>query len=65
MRRAAAWIAAHRKLVVAAAGAAVTVAVQIWGTSNPYVSLAVLAATSFGVYGAPNKPAPPPPGPHP
>ena len=55
------WIAAHRKLVVAVVGAAVTVAVQVWGTSNPYVSLAVLAATSLGVYGAPNQPAPAPP----
>ena len=60
MKRARAWLAGHRKLIVAVAGAAVTVAVQVWGTSNPYVSLAVLTATSLGVYGAPNTtPAPP------
>ncbi len=35
-------------------GAALTVSIQIWGTNNPYVSLAVLAATSYGVYQAPN-----------
>ena len=59
MKRARAWYAGHRKLLVAVAGAAVTVAVQAWGTSNPYVSLAVLAATSLGVYSAPNTtPAP-------
>lgn len=48
------WVAQHRKLIVAVLGAAVTVAVQVWGTSNPYVSLAVLAATTFGIYQAPN-----------
>ena len=59
MKRARAWVATHRKLIVAVTGAALTVAVQAWGTSNPYVSLAVLAATSLGVYGAPNTtPAP-------
>ena len=61
MKRARAWVATHRKLIVAVTGAALTVAVQAWGTSNPYVSLAVLAATSLGVYSAPNTtPAPPP-----
>ena len=61
VKRARAWIAGHRKLIVAVAGASVTVAVQAWGTSNPYVALAVLAATSLGVYSAPNTtPAPPP-----
>ena len=55
MKRAAAWAAAHRKLIVAVAGAAVTVAVQAFGESNPYVSLAVLAATSLGVYQLPNR----------
>ena len=59
MKRASGWIAGHRKLLVAAAGAAVTVAVQAFGTSNPWVSLAVLAATSLGVYGAPNRQAQP------
>lgn len=56
MKRAAAWIAAHRKLIVAVVGAALTVALQVWGPDNPYVSLAVLAATSLGVYSAPNRP---------
>lgn len=48
------WIAAHRKFLVAVAGAALTIAIQVWGTGNPYVSLAILVATSLGVYGAPN-----------
>lgn len=55
------WLAAHRKAVVAAAGAAITVALEVWGPGNPYVSLAVLVATSLGVYGAPNRAAEPPP----
>ena len=59
MTRVRAWLAAHRKLVVAATGAALTLAIQVWGTGNPWVSFAVLAATSLGVYGAPNQ-APPP-----
>jgi hypothetical protein len=48
------WVAAHRKLLTVIAGAALTVAIQTWGTGNPFVSLAVLAATSLGVYGVPN-----------
>jgi hypothetical protein len=48
------WAAGHRKLLVVVFGALVTVAVQVWGTSNPLVSLAVLAATSLGVYRVPN-----------
>jgi hypothetical protein len=59
MKQAATWAAAHRKLLVAVAGALITVLVQAFGTSNPWVSLAVLAATSFGVYQVPNRPAPP------
>lgn len=59
MTRARAWAAAHRKLLVSAAGAALTVALQVWGPGNAWVSLAVLAATSAGVYSAPNRPAPP------
>jgi uncharacterized membrane protein YeiH len=50
----ASWIAGHRKLIVVVFGAVVTVAVQVWGTNNPLVSFAVLAATSLGVYGVPN-----------
>ena len=57
--RAEAWVAAHRKLIVAVTGAALTLAIQVWGTANPWVSFAVLAATSLGVYGAANQ-APPP-----
>ena len=59
MTRARAWLATHRKLVVAVVGAALTLAIQVWGTSNVWVSFGVLAATSLGVYGAPNQ-APPP-----
>lgn len=54
-----AWIAGHRKLIVAVVGAALTVAIQAWGTENPWVSLAVLAASSLGVYAAPNRTPPP------
>ena len=49
-----AWTAAHRKLVVAVVGAGLTLAIQYWGTSNLWVSFAILVATSLGVYGAPN-----------
>lgn len=49
-----AWVAVHRKLVAVVAGTALTVGIQIWGTSNPYVSLGILAATSLGVYRVPN-----------
>jgi hypothetical protein len=56
--RAGAWIAAHRKLVVAVVGAALTLAIQEWGTGNVWVSFAILAATSLGVYGAPNQSPP-------
>ncbi len=48
------WIAGHRKLLAAVAGAAVTISVSIWGTSNHWVELAVLVATAAGVYGVPN-----------
>ena len=51
------WLATHRKLVVAVTGAALTLAIQVWGTSNAWVSFGVLAATSLGVYGAPNQAA--------
>ena len=54
------WAARHRKLIVVAVGAAITVALQVWGPDNAWVSLAVLAATSLGVYSAPNRPPPPP-----
>ena len=60
--RAETWVAAHRKVIVAVTGAALTLAIQVWGTSNVWVSFAVLAATSLGVYGAANQ-APPPAGP--
>ena len=59
MKRARAWYATHRKLIVAIVGAALTLAIQVWGTSNVWVSFGILAATSLGVYGAPNTtPAP-------
>lgn len=56
------WIAVHRKLIVAVVGAALTLSIQVWGTDNVWVSFGILAATSAGVYGAPNQ-APPPPAP--
>lgn len=49
-----AWIAGHRKLLAACAGAAVTIAVSVWGTTNHWVELAVLIATAAGVYTLPN-----------
>jgi hypothetical protein len=57
VKRARAWLAGHRKLIVAVAGAALTVALQVWGPDNPYVSAVVLAASALGVYSAPNRPA--------
>ena len=65
MSRVTAWIAVHRKLVVAVVGAALTLSIQVWGTDNVWVSFGILAATSLGVYGAPNQaaPAPQPPAP--
>ena len=53
-----AWIAVHRKLLVAVVGAALTLSIQVWGTGHVWVSFGILAATSLGVYGAPNQ-APP------
>lgn len=53
------WLAGHRKLLAAAAGALVTVLVDAFGTSNPWVAAMLLAATSFGVYRAPNQAAAP------
>jgi len=50
------WIAQHRKLIAAVAGAVVTVAVQVWGTTTPWVTALVLVATAAGVYVAPNEP---------
>ena len=53
-----AWTAAHRKLIVAVVGAALALAIERWGTGNEWVTLAVLAATTLGVYQAPNTPPP-------
>jgi hypothetical protein len=52
------WIAVHRKLIAFVIGIAITAAVHVWGTSNAWVSFAVLVATGLGVYGVPNKTAP-------
>lgn len=54
------WIAAHRKLLVSVAGAAITVAIQAGWTANPYVSAVILIATAAGVYRAPNTGGPAP-----
>ena len=35
MTRVRAWLAAHRKLIVALTGAALTLAIQVWGTGEP------------------------------
>ena len=60
------WIARHRKLIVGVLGFTLTWAIQQYGADNPWVALAVGAATVAGIYGAPNRPAPakpaPPPG---
>lgn len=55
-----AWVAQHRKLIAAVAGAVVTVVVQVWGTSTPWVTALILVATAAGVYRAPNEPQPAP-----
>lgn len=60
MNRAARWAATHRKAIVAAVGAAVTLAAGVWGTDNKYVALAILICTVLGVNGVPNRPATPP-----
>lgn len=49
-----AWVAQHRKLIAAIAGALVTVAVQVWGTNTPWITALILVATAAGVYRAPN-----------
>lgn len=54
MAAAAAWCKAHAKTLTAAAGAAVGIAVTIWGTGNKWVALAVAVATVAGVYRVPN-----------
>jgi hypothetical protein len=51
-----AWIAQHRKLIAAVAGAVVTVVVQVWGTNTPWVTALILIAMAAGVYRAPNEP---------
>jgi hypothetical protein len=49
-----AWIAVHRKVLVFVAGTVLEVAVQIWGSSNVYVAMGILAATGLGIYQVPN-----------
>lgn len=51
-----AWIAQHRKLLAAVAGAVITVVVQVWGTNTPWVTALILIGTAAGVYRAPNEP---------
>lgn len=53
------WAAAHRKLLTAIAGGAVTVLVTYYGTSAVWVQALILTATAAGVYGVPNKVASP------
>jgi hypothetical protein len=48
------WIDEHRKIVVYVVGAALSLAIEKWGTGNEWVSLGILLATGFGVYEAPN-----------
>jgi hypothetical protein len=50
------WIDEHRKIVVYVVGAALSLAIEKWGTGNEWVSLGILLATGFGVYEAPNEP---------
>ena len=56
----AAWIAGHRKLLVAIAGALVTVLVTIYGTDAAWVQGIILAASAAGVYTVPNTTRPGP-----
>lgn len=65
MNRVKDWIAVHRKIIVFVVGAALTLAIEKWGTSNEWVSLGIIAATGLGVYGAPNAAAPAQPEPAP
>ena len=49
------WVSVHRKLLAYIAGIALTAAVHTWGTANPYVALALLAATGLGIHQVPNE----------
>lgn len=48
-------LARYWKLIVFIIGAALTVALQVWGPDNGWVSLGVLIATALGIYQVPNK----------
>ena len=45
--------------------AALSLAIEKWGTANEWVSLGIILATGLGVYEAPNVPAPVKPEPAP
>lgn len=52
------WCAVHRKLLAGCAGFALTLAVQHWGTSNLYVSIAIAVASVLGINYARNQEQP-------
>jgi hypothetical protein len=51
--------AQYAKAIAAAIGLGVTLAVDVWGTGNHWVELAVAVASVLGVYGVPNQGKPP------
>jgi hypothetical protein len=59
------FIARNRKIIAFVVGAALTLAIEKWGTANEWVSLGILLATGLGVYQVPNTPAPAEPTPVP
>ena len=50
----------YAKLITAIVGLALALSVQVWGTSNHWVALAISVATALGIYVVPNQAAPPP-----
>lgn len=53
------WAGSHRHFLIFAASIALTVAVHVWGTTNYWVSLAILAGGAAGVHQISNLPLPP------
>ena len=45
----------YGKLITAIIGLALALSVQVWGTSNHWVALAISLATVLGIYVVPNQ----------
>jgi hypothetical protein len=55
-----AWIAQHRKLIISAIGAGITIGTLVFGAGNPWVLAITAVAVAAGVYRAPNADPPAP-----